>query len=105
MLALLASCFRCCHGNSRFIKHGFEQKLALCREPIVHLVGTGFALVLLLFGVGKSQWEMLKQVPGIISLAGFLVWELCGVMVSIENRSGSGDYCHYCRSGIHGCSC
>ncbi|HHX01298.1 MAG TPA: DMT family transporter [Firmicutes bacterium] len=52
---------------------------------IVHLVGTGFALVLLLFGVGKSQWEMLKQVPWYNFIGGILgVGIVYGVMVSIE---------------------
>ena len=41
---------------------------------IVHLVGTAFALALLLFGVGKSQWQMLPSVPWYNFIGGFLAW-------------------------------
>ncbi|HKM17522.1 MAG: DMT family transporter [Firmicutes bacterium] len=52
---------------------------------IVHLVGTAFALALLLFGVGKSQWQMLPSVPWYNFIGGILgVGIVYGVMVSIE---------------------
>ncbi|HPT92577.1 MAG TPA: DMT family transporter [Limnochordia bacterium] len=51
----------------------------------VHLVGTIFALVLLLFGVGKSQWQELPQVPWYNFIGGVLgVGIVYGVMIGIE---------------------
>ena len=52
---------------------------------IVQLVGTAFALALLLFGVGKPQWQMLPSVPWYNFIGGILgVGIVYGVMVSIE---------------------
>lgn len=51
----------------------------------VHLVGTIFAVVLLLFGVGKSQWQELPQVPWYNFIGGVLgVGIVYGVMIGIE---------------------
>lgn len=51
----------------------------------VHLVGAIFALVLLLFGVGKSQWQELPQVPWYNFIGGVLgVGIVYGVMIGIE---------------------
>lgn len=51
----------------------------------VHLVGTIFALALLLFGVGKSQWQELPQVPWYNFIGGVLgVGIVYGVMIGIE---------------------
>ena len=39
---------------------------------VVQLIGTGFALLLLLFGLGSSRWQMLSQVPWYNYLGGVI---------------------------------
>ncbi|HHT37130.1 MAG TPA: DMT family transporter [Firmicutes bacterium] len=52
---------------------------------VVQLIGTGFALLLLLFGLGSSRWQMLSQVSWYNYLGGVIgVGIVYGVIASID---------------------
>jgi len=87
MLALLAAALSgIAMAVQGSVNTALSKKIGLVPGTfIVHLVGTIFALALLIFGVGKSQWQALPQVPWYNFIGGILgVGIVYGVMISIE---------------------